>query len=157
MPVKQAARLEWPIVSDRMWHIEYNRIQPMPYYFRNWPRYGLRWSGRYCNPAQHELCRPSHGRLPSAVSRIAVPTTTAQTVQVVNFYSTTITILQKAMEACVFDVLHRCSSPSTFAWRRMTTGQLVKSQLVCDVTINRPQTTSLTSNLGFHSQSRLAM
>ena len=31
-------------------------------YYRNWPRYGLRWSGWYCNPAQHELCRPSRGR-----------------------------------------------------------------------------------------------
>ena len=31
--------------------------------YRNWPRYGLRWSGWYCNPAQHELCRPSRGRL----------------------------------------------------------------------------------------------
>ena len=31
-------------------------------YYRNWPRYGLRWSGWYCNPAQHELCRPSLGR-----------------------------------------------------------------------------------------------
>ena len=30
--------------------------------YRNWPWYGLRWSGWYCNPAQHELCRPSHGR-----------------------------------------------------------------------------------------------
>ena len=30
--------------------------------YRNWPRYGLRWSGGYCNPAQHELCRPSRGR-----------------------------------------------------------------------------------------------
>ena len=27
--------------------------------YRNWPRYGLRWSGWYCSPAQHELCRPS--------------------------------------------------------------------------------------------------
>ena len=31
--------------------------------YRNWPRYGLSWSGWYCNPAQHELCRPSRGRL----------------------------------------------------------------------------------------------
>ena len=29
----------------------------------NWPRYGLRWSGWYCNPEQHELCRPLRGRL----------------------------------------------------------------------------------------------
>ena len=36
--------------------------------YRNWPRYGLRWSGWYCRPAQRVLCR------------IAVPTTTAQTV-----------------------------------------------------------------------------
>ena len=33
-----------------------------PIGYRNWPRYGLRWSGGYCNPAQHELCRPSRGR-----------------------------------------------------------------------------------------------
>ena len=39
----------------------------------------------------------------------------------------------------------------------MTTGQLVTSQLVCDVTINRPRTTSATANLGFHSQSSVAM
>ena len=31
--------------------------------YRNWPRYGLRWSGWYCHQAQHELCRPSRGRL----------------------------------------------------------------------------------------------
>ena len=69
--------------------------------------YGLRWSGWYCNPEQHELCRPSRGRLPAArrpasgrqalcrparpqaaarrpaqlvLFRIAVPTTPAQTV-----------------------------------------------------------------------------
>ena len=30
--------------------------------YRNWPRYGLRWSGWYCHQAQHELCRPSRGR-----------------------------------------------------------------------------------------------
>ena len=30
--------------------------------YRNWPRYGLRWSGWYCNPEQHELCQPSCGR-----------------------------------------------------------------------------------------------
>ena len=30
--------------------------------YRNWPRYGLRWSGWYCNAEQHELCRPSRGR-----------------------------------------------------------------------------------------------
>ena len=54
--------------------------------YRNWPRYGLRWSDWYCNPAQHELCRPSRGRLrprrptQRVLCRIAVPTTTAQTV-----------------------------------------------------------------------------
>ena len=51
--------------------------------YRNWPRYGLRWNGWYCNPEQHELCRPSRGRLRPAqrvLFRIAVPTTTAQTV-----------------------------------------------------------------------------
>ena len=54
--------------------------------YRNWPRYGLRWSGWYCNPEQHELCRPSRGllrpRRPAqrVLFRIAVPTTTAQTV-----------------------------------------------------------------------------
>ena len=54
--------------------------------YRNWPRYGLRWSGWYCNPEQHELCRPSRGRLrprrpaQRVLFRIAVPTTTAQTV-----------------------------------------------------------------------------
>ena len=39
----------------------------------------------------------------------------------------------------------------------MTTGPLVTSQLVCDITINRSRTTSATANLGFHSQSSLAM
>ena len=47
--------------------------------YRNWLRYGLRWSGWYCNPAQHELCRPSCGRL-RVLCRISVPTTKAQTV-----------------------------------------------------------------------------
>ena len=32
-----------------------------------------------------------------------------------------------------------------------------RSELVCDVTINRPRTTSATANLGFHSQSSLAV
>ena len=35
----------------------------MQHGYRNWPRYGLRWSGWYCNPEQHSLCRPSRGRL----------------------------------------------------------------------------------------------
>ena len=54
--------------------------------YRNWPRYGLRWSGWYCNLEQHELCRPLRGRLrprrpaQRVLFRIAVPTTTAQTV-----------------------------------------------------------------------------
>ena len=54
--------------------------------YRNWPRYGLCWSGWYWNPEQHELCRPSRGRLrprrpaQRVLFRIAVPTTTAQTV-----------------------------------------------------------------------------
>ena len=54
--------------------------------YRNWPRYGLRWSGWYCNPEQHELCRPLRDRLrprwpaQRVLFRIAVPTTTAQTV-----------------------------------------------------------------------------
>ena len=48
--------------------------------------YGLRWSGWYCNPEQHSLCRPAR---PQAAARrpaqlvlflIAVPTTPAQTV-----------------------------------------------------------------------------
>ena len=30
--------------------------------YRNWPWYGLRCRGWYCNPEQHELCRPSRGR-----------------------------------------------------------------------------------------------
>ena len=83
--------------------------------YRNWPRYGLHWSGWYCYPAQRVLCR------------IAVPTTTAQTVYVVNFYPTTITILYNERKTCVFDVLYHCSSPSAFAYRCMTTGQLVAS------------------------------
>ena len=48
-------------------------------------------------------------------------------------------------------------STSCTTARPVTTGQLVTSQLVCDVTINRPRTTSATANLGFHSQSSLAM
>ena len=42
-------------------------------YYRNWPRYGLRWSGWYCHQAQHELCRPSRGRLRPAGTTSAVP------------------------------------------------------------------------------------
>ena len=51
--------------------------------FRNWPRYGLHWSGWYCNPAQHELCLQAvtRPRRPAWVlCRIAVPTTTGQAV-----------------------------------------------------------------------------
>ena len=83
--------------------------------YRNWPRYGLRCRGWYCYPAQHELCRPSRGRLRSAqrvLCRIAVPTTTAQTAYMVNFYSTTINMYKKARKTCVFDALYRCSSLS---------------------------------------------
>ena len=88
--------------------------------YRNWSRYGLRWSGWYCYLAQHELCWPSHGGLrPRRVlCQIAVPTTTAQTVWVVNFYSTTIIVFKKARQTCVFDVLYPCLSPSAFLWRR---------------------------------------
>ena len=39
------------------------QLQPNAFDYRNWPRYGLRWSGWYCNPEQHELCRPLRGRL----------------------------------------------------------------------------------------------
>ena len=42
-------------------------------YYRNWPWYGLRWSGWYCNPAQHELCRPSCGHLQPRRTTSAVP------------------------------------------------------------------------------------
>ena len=48
--------------------------------------YGLRWSGWYCNPEQHSLCRPARpqvaARRPAqlVLFRIAVPTTPAQTV-----------------------------------------------------------------------------
>ena len=54
--------------------------------YRNWLRYGLCCCGWYCNPAQHELCRPLRGRLrprrpaQRVLCRIAVPTTTAQNV-----------------------------------------------------------------------------
>ena len=54
--------------------------------YRNWPRYGLRWSGWYCHQAQHELCRPSRGRLrprrpaQRVLCLMAVPPTTARTV-----------------------------------------------------------------------------
>ena len=54
--------------------------------YRNWPRYGLRWSGWYCHQAQHELCRPSRGRLrprrpaQRVLCLMAVPPMTAQTV-----------------------------------------------------------------------------
>ena len=54
--------------------------------YRNWPRYGLRCRGWYCHQAQHELCRPSRGRLrprrpaQRVLCLMAVPPTTAQTV-----------------------------------------------------------------------------
>ena len=31
--------------------------------YRNWPPYSLPWSGWYCYPAQHELCRSSRSHL----------------------------------------------------------------------------------------------
>ena len=65
----------------------FSRLLPFIHVYRNWPRYGLRWSGWYCNPEQHELCRLSRGRLR--------PRRPAQRV-VVNFYSTTITIYRKS-------------------------------------------------------------
>ena len=39
-----------------------NLLRYLMYGYRNWPRYGLRWSGLYCHQAQHEVCRPSRGR-----------------------------------------------------------------------------------------------
>ena len=49
--------------------------------YRNWPRYGLRWSGWYCHQAQHELCRLRPRRPAQRVlCLMAVPPTTAQTV-----------------------------------------------------------------------------
>ena len=78
--------------------------------YRNWPQYGLRWSGWYCNPEQHELCRPSRGRF---CGRTGWHNEYK--------YKWSISILprsqftEKVGETCVFDVLCRCSSPSTFA------------------------------------------
>ena len=100
--------------------------------------YSLRCRGWYCNPEQHELCRPSRGRRP---------------------YKWSISILPRSQFT---------KSKGNLRFRRlvplfvpigvcMTTGLLVTSQLVCDVIINRPRTTSAMANLGFRSQSSLAM
>ena len=78
--------------------------------YRNWPRYGLRWSGWYCNPEQHELCRPSRGRLRplAAGTTSAVPdcSTNHDSADRISgqflFYHDH--NLQKVRETCVFDV-----------------------------------------------------
>ena len=63
-----------------MVYISYNTFRlNIGVYHRNWPRYGLRWSGLCCH-SQHST---------SAVQGVAAQTTKAQTVQVVNFYSPT--------------------------------------------------------------------
>ena len=86
--------------------------------YRNWPRYGLRWSGWYCNREQHELCRSSRGRLRPA-QRVAAPdcSTSHDSADRISgqflFYHDH--NLQKVRETCVFDVLYRCLSPSAFA------------------------------------------
>ena len=67
------------------------RKRKFPLLFRNCDKgrieidhlYGLCCRGWYCNPEQHELCRPSRGRLRPAqrvLFLIAVPSTPAQTV-----------------------------------------------------------------------------
>ena len=128
--------------------------------YRNWPRYGLRWSGWYCNPAQHELFRPWRGRAgrhnecfaglqyqprqrrPYKWSISILPRSQFYKKQGKLAFSTSSTAVRP----------HRCLRND--AWRRE---QLATSQLVCDVTINKPRTTSTKANSGFHSQSRLAM
>ena len=42
----------------RMWRCRRSPTPESRRGYRNWPRYGLCWSGWYCNPAQHELCQP---------------------------------------------------------------------------------------------------
>ena len=62
--------------------------------YRNWPRYGLRWSGLCCHSRHSTSGAGRRAAAPagptSAVPGVAAQTTTAQTVWVVNFYSTTI-------------------------------------------------------------------
>ena len=59
--------------------------------YRNWPRYGL---GRK---------RPSDGRPHSCCVAVAAQTTTAQTVWLVNFYSTTKTKQYTAINAATMN------------------------------------------------------
>ena len=58
--------------------------------YRNWPRYGLRWSGLCCH-SQHSTSMAGRATAgpTRAVPGVAAQTSTAQTVWVVNFYSTT--------------------------------------------------------------------
>ena len=49
-----------PQVIKGQYYRPISKVRALEY--RNWPRYGLRWSGWYCNPEQHELCRPLRGR-----------------------------------------------------------------------------------------------
>ena len=61
--------------------------------YRNWPRYCLRWCGLCCHSRHSTSGAVRRAAAPagptSAVPGVAAQTTTAQTVWVVNFYSTT--------------------------------------------------------------------
>ena len=76
-----SARSAWP-------HVSFDIIHLISY--RNWPRYGLRWSGLCCHFRHSTSGAGRRAAGPtSAVPGVAAQTTTAQTVWVVNFYSTT--------------------------------------------------------------------
>ena len=78
--------------------------------YRNWPRYGLRWSGWYCYPAQHELCRPpgTTGAVPDCCTNH--DSTDRINGQFLFYHDHNFT----KCRGNFFNVLYRCSSPSAF-------------------------------------------
>ena len=116
--------------------------------YRNWPRYGLRWSGLCCH-SRHSTSGPAVarplaaacgrvGRPTSAVPGVAAQTTTAQTVWVVNFYSTTKTKQNTTINpATVMTMSAMLNRPG---WQRHCDDESVHRYSVwmidqCDVTI----------------------
>ena len=131
--------------------------------YRNWPRYGLRWSGWYCNPAQHKLCRPSHGRLwplaagtTSAVLDCSTNHDSADRIsgQFLFYHDHNFT---KSKGNLRFQCLVPLFVPISVYVTMHDDGTASDVTIGCDVTINMPRTTSAMANLGFHSQSSLAM
>ena len=116
--------------------------------YRNWPRYGLCWSG-LCWHSRHSTSGAGRRAAAPASSTSAVPgvaaqTTSAQTVWVVNFYSTTKTKQCTTINpATIMTMSHHAETPwlttSLWWWKRIddvTIAELLTFEIISGVARN---------------------